>query len=167
MVLTLKKGRMIAAAAACFAAFLVCVVILVGMPGLFRGDILMSALRGALIGGGVASALLGSVFAYHALRDSGPVVTIDDRGIEFHRDDVGLVPWESVEKATVEPVMGSKRLCVYVRPPAPKPRYMTKLLYGIVAQKRGDLVRLMIPFGRFGADEAAVRATLDARGAQA
>ena len=77
------------------------------------------------------------------------------------------MPWDSIEKAAVEPVMGSKRLCVYVRPPAPKPRYMTKLLYGIVAQKRGDLVRLMIPFGRFGADEGAVRAALDARGAQA
>ena len=167
MTLTFNKGRMIAAAAFCLLGCAVGIVLLVAVFDFGANGILVGALRGGVIGGTAAAGVFGIVFATHASNADRPVVTIDTRGIEFHRAEVGLVPWSVIERAAIEPMMGSKRLVILMTPPAPKPGFMTKLLYGIVAQKRGGSVRLMIPFGRFAADAAAVQALLDARGAQA
>lgn len=167
MVLTFDKGRMIAAMATCVVGFVIGIILLVAFFDFGNNGVLAGALRGGVIGGSVAAGAFGIVFAIHASNADRPVVTIDGRGIEFHREEVGLIPWDVIEAAGIERVMGAKRLVVQMRPPAPKPGFMTKLLYSLAATRRGNLVRLMMPFGRFGANEAEVQAILDRRGAPA
>lgn len=162
MILRFNKGRMIGSALACLVGFVVCVVLLIVVVGSGSDHFLMSVVRGAAIGGLVATGGYTFVFLLHASNADRPVVTIDDRGIEFHRPEVGLVPWQQIERAGVEKVMGARRFVVYTAPPGPKPGFFTKLNYALAAVKKGGVVRLMMPFGRFDATEAQVQAALDA-----
>ncbi len=157
MDLRFDRNRMVASAAACIVGCVVGIVLLAAV--LDHGA--PAFVYGAVIGGTVATGLYGIVFLVHVVNAGKPVVTIDDRGIEFHRPEVGLVPWASVEKVEIEKVMGSKRFSVYVRPPAPRPGLATKLLYSLALLKRGGTERLTTILGRFDASEADIRAAVD------
>lgn len=167
MVLRFNKGRMATTAAACLAGCVVGIILLVVVFDFAPEDSATSILRGGLLGATVAAGLFAVVFLIHSVNADKPVVTIDERGVEFHRPEIGLIPWTSIDRAGVERILGAKRLAVYVRPPAPKPGFATKLLFALVAAKRGDTIRLIMPFGRFGATEAAVQGALDAHRARA
>lgn len=162
MTLTLDNGRMITALIACAVGFVIAMFLLIAVFDFRSQSLPMSALRGGVIGGAAACGIFSIVFFIHVKNAGAPVVTINDGVIEIHRPEIGLIGWSQIERVGVEPVFGAKRFALYVHPPAPKPGFMTKLLFGLAAAKKGDNVRLIMPFGRFGISESKLQAALDA-----